>query len=195
MAGLGIAVWFQAPAETGIKGLENTVQYNFIPNTYRNLPVIRISFSDINVEVPTSTMIDKIFSETKYSSYIFDDEGTKYVNASVVGEDMGMAVSALTTLIPQLPKIESGDRTGLGSKGFGIYDYTFYEQKVKISFLEPDVNLHIYGIVCNDTTKNGLFEDAKGAEYTYSPWEHVVNGETVGAYDFGATGSILPSAQ
>jgi len=33
---------------------------------------------------------------------------------------MGQAVSTITQVIPGLPTIASGDRTGLGSKGFGI---------------------------------------------------------------------------
>ncbi len=179
--GLGITVWLEATDDTAITGGDKLVQYNFIPETYTNLPVVSITYSGISVEISTLSLFQKIFSdETTYGDYHFGSY-TKYVNASYLGTDLGG--------IADLVSKPSGDRTGFNegaNSPTDAYKYVKYPQKVSVkvnSFLTLPyyVYMHIYGL---KNTETDLFTASTNAEYKYSPWNNTVNGTLYSEYDF-----------
>lgn len=184
--GLGVTVWFEALRGTKIVGGDKLVQYNFIPQTYTNLPIITISKSGITAEIKTAKVFNSIFTDTtgrssntlKYADYIFGTD-TKYINAGIIGEDLGAAASLL--------KKPNGDRTGFNGGSTissDIYKYSKCSYEIADFY---NTYLHIYGI---KKTNTALFAESQNAEYKYSPWNQTVGNTTYPEYDF-VNGNII----
>lgn len=186
--GLGITVWAEAPLGTNIVGVENLVQYNFIPETYTNIPNVVVKYEkyEINETLDIKSLFTEVFGNAgKYGAFHFGTE-TTYINAAIIGEDLDELASNIVLSSLNLP---SGDRTGLKDnvpEGYGREQYS-----TSVVNGAYNIYLHMYGVI-NSTQKNqDMFTASQGAEYTYSPWIHTVNGEYVPAYDFGSDNSII----
>ncbi len=127
--------------------------------------------------------------QLKYRDYFFtDSNGTKYINTSVLGEDLGSLVSSLGGLLGK--DIPTGDRTGLDDDTSLTDLYSYQNISVKTdNALVSSVTMHTYLIL---GTRTDLFEGSKNAEYFFSPWTQTSGTQTYNAYNFGANGSILP---
>ena len=127
--------------------------------------------------------------QLKYSDYFFTDaNGTKYINTSVLSEDLGSTVSSLGSLLGK--DIPTGNRTGLDDDTSLTDLYSYQNISVPTdNKLLSSVNMHTYLILGSRTD---LFEGSKNAEYIFSPWTQTSGGQTYNAYGFNANGSILP---
>ena len=205
--GLGLIVWLEAKDGSGFTNIENVTQHNFIPDTFDDLPVItlkkpitvdiKIYTIDITlvVDIDTEIAFDGIFDNTTtYGQYIYTDGTTKYVNAGVIGEDIGESLSSLISM-------PTGDRTGLDTISMPVNltlraeDVASWATSLVNGFLrgiKPDVYMHVYAIQDDKATTDvnelkPFYEASKNAEYKYSPWDY----DTYKAWTFDANGNII----
>ena len=191
IVGLGVVVWVEAPAGTKISGVENLVQYNFVSEKYTNIPDVTIKYdmngtNVVNETIYVSGLYTEVFGKSdKYGQFYFGSDD-RYLNASIICEDLGdMATNPVLGSL----NLPSGDRTGLKDNvpdGYGREQYA-----TTVVDGAYTIYLHMYGIINSTQENQDLFTASQGAEYTYSPWIHTVNGEYVPAYDFGSDNSII----
>lgn len=191
IVGLGVVVWVEAPAGTKISGVENLVQYNFVSEKYTNIPDVTIKYdmngtNVVNETIYVSGLYTEVFGKSdKYGQFYFGSDD-RYLNASIICEDLGdMATNPVLGSL----NLPSGDRTGLKDNvpdGYGREQYA-----TTVVNGAYTIYLHMYGIINSTQENQDLFTASQGAEYTYSPWIHTVNGEYVPAYDFGSDNSII----
>ena len=202
IAGLGITVWLEAPNGTAIEGYENLKQYNFIPSTYKGLPIVSISKSSLTASISTQNAFDLGFDNDDV--YKFGDS-TKYINAGVTGQDVGQTLSDtiknLTGLLGTAVVLPTGNRTGLVADD--NLSYTSISVPVTMSGAEiSTAPVHLFTMTGTDVNK-AIFAASANAECIYSPWEQSFTVEdensitttTCKAYGFNSEGSILPTAE
>ena len=192
IVGLGIVVWVEAPTGTNISGVENLVQYNFISEKYTNIPDVTIKYdmngtNVVNETIYVSGLYTEVFGKSdKYGQFYFGSDDNRYLNASIICEDLGdMATNPVLGSL----NLPSDDRTGLKDNipdGYGREQYA-----TTVVNGAYTIYLHMYGIINSTQENQAMFAASQGAEYTYSPWIHTVNGEYVPAYDFGSDNSII----
>ena len=216
VAGLGITVWLEAPSGTNIQGMANIVQYNFIPETYNDIPVVSISASGITVSADLNDLFNTIFNETQRGELICTDShrrhndncytkvyknagfhfgtGTRYINTGVLCEDAGSFGSIASSMGITFP---SGDRTGLGSSvpaGYGRLELSMSPDIEGAGALGglagmlAKMKMHVYGV---QNTQQDMFIASQNAEYIYSPWTQTAGGVTYVEYGF-TNGVIIP---
>ena len=216
--GLGVAVWLEAGKDTndvtGIEGVQNLVQYNFMPSTYTGLPVLEMEKGGLTVQIDTKTAFTKAFNSAQ-AGHKFGDT-VKYLNSGIIGEDLGEGINTLTSRVLSMT-FPIGDRTGLSASS----DRSYVELKVapglsanavlqvafkgalaflKMMGINTDVSVHLYSMT--DTTVNQtVFKNSDNAEYIYSPWTQSVtvgSGESAKTTEYEAygftDGKILPES-
>lgn len=196
VAGLGVVVWFEGN-EANIYGVHNLVQYNFISENFKNVPDASVDYSGsftISEKIDVKGLFKEVFGNTqKYGDYYFERDGVRYMNASIITEDLGEKFSdAYTPLVEKY--IPYGDRTAFENNKLPVgYQYEGYSTTIVNGTYT--VYLHMYGLTndpeVTDERQDSIFADSQGAEYIYSPWVHDVNGQTLSAYGFGNDNSII----
>ena len=214
IAGFGIAVWLEAPAGTNIQNIDKLVQYNFVPETYNDVPSVGLSASGLTINADLNDLFESIFTdevgvgectntgryhrhgsgctydsyELKYKDYHFERDGVKYINPGILGEDVGEGASKLVSYIGKT--LPSGDRTGYNGTAPSGYQYVSMkvETDFKIVIFTLSVEIHTYGVL---NTNTELFEASKNAEYIYSPWTQTAGGTEYVEYGF-TNGVIIP---
>lgn len=222
VVGLGVVVWFEAPEDTvsedgekiigtDIQGVENLVQYNFVSESYDNLPVINIKLTisktptpteadpnpekvtiSIDEQVPVNDLFNKIFTDdpndTTYADYYFITNGERYVNASIISEDLGEKFADVGAMVGL--DIPTGDRTGFAGDTVAntLYGNVTYTSTILSAY---PVYMHMYGLRNGNDANEAQFTNSVNAEFIYSPWVHTVDGETYVAYDFGSDNDII----
>lgn len=206
IAGFGITTWLEAPAGTKIQNVHNLVQYNFIPETYSDIPTVTLAASGLTINANCNALFQSIFTdkvlncsrwhthnsscyldEFKYGDYHFEREGVKYINPGILGEDVGEGASKLVSYIGK--ELPAGDRTGYAGVAPTGYQYVSMSVATdfKIVVWTLSVTVHTYGVL---NTQTDLFDASENAELIYSPWNQTVNNTTYAPYGF-VNGNII----
>lgn len=204
IAGFGITVWLEAPAGTNIQNIDKLVQYNFVPETYNDVPSVGLSASSLTINADLNDLFKDIFTgrvltctksegwshkhkdscysdELKYADYHFERDGVKYINPGILGEDVGDGASKLVSYIGTT--LPSGDRTGYNGTAPSGYQYVSMKVETDFSLVvwTLSVEIHTYGVL---NTNTELFEASENAEYIYSPWTQTAGGTEYVEYGF-----------
>ena len=168
--GVGIVVDLFAHKDTKItiESNETLVQYNYVKkNSSSNLPIVTytmdlgdsIGKEDVNVFL--STEVGKVFTESQYSGWVYENEGGEYFNAGIFflnGMEFDASGSSFLTnlgaaAVEGILKGMFGDASGDGSKLGAIPDG--YEKSSTV--------------VTRTATKAGITINLKANVYIYSP--------------------------
>lgn len=205
--GLGVVVWLEANYGTNIQGLDNLVQYNFVPSTYQNFQPITFKKDSMTINVATQDIFDQAFEDDD-AIHKFGT-GTTYLNSGILGADIGEGLSGVIAKVSKT--LPYGDRTGFNddNPATGRTKKTVYttpsiehadsgQQTILngalgvLGALGARAEMHFYTFADN-ATNQAIFTASQNAEYIYSPWDQTVAGHEApyAAYDFGADGDIL----